>query len=86
MIRSSDIQDTLLLLKTQLISEFVFSMAFLPICLLLLIIRIKWVPFYQVMASPQVAEGGKGLQRCTVSANILNESRITEKGWLSIFQ
>jgi hypothetical protein len=45
-------------------------------------VYIKWVPCRDGMASPQVADGGDGLQIWSVAANILNkQSRTADKGW-----
>jgi hypothetical protein len=47
---------------------------------------LRWVPYYRGVASPQVADGGHGLQIRRVAADILNKlSQATEKGWSSSF-
>jgi hypothetical protein len=45
--------------------------------------RVKWGPCHNGMARPQVADGGDGFQIWRVAANILNQSRTTDKGYSS---
>jgi hypothetical protein len=44
----------------------------------------KFVPCHHVMARPQVADGGDGLQIWRVSASVLKkQSRTADRGWSS---
>jgi hypothetical protein len=46
--------------------------------------HVRLVPFHHGMASPQVGDGGDGLQIWRVAANILNKQSWTvNKGWSS---
>jgi hypothetical protein len=46
--------------------------------------HVKWVPCYQSMARPQVADRGDALQIWRVAANILNKQLWTaDRGWPS---
>jgi hypothetical protein len=46
----------------------------------------KWVPYHQGMARPQVADGGDGLLLWKVAASIFNkQSPTADKGWPSNF-
>jgi hypothetical protein len=46
--------------------------------------HVKWVPCHHVMARPQVADGGDGLQIWRAAANILNkQSPTADMGWSS---
>jgi hypothetical protein len=43
--------------------------------------HVKWVPFHQGMARPEIADRGDGLQTWRVTANILNKQlRTADKG------
>jgi hypothetical protein len=45
------------------------------------LVHVKWVPLHHDMARPQVSDGGDGLQKWSVAANILNkQSRTAEEG------
>jgi hypothetical protein len=44
--------------------------------------HVRWVPCHHGMERPQVADGGDGLQICSVAAIISSEqSRTADKGW-----
>jgi len=46
--------------------------------------HVWWVPCHHVMALPQVADGGEGLQVWRVVANIFNKQSLTaDKRWSS---
>jgi hypothetical protein len=46
--------------------------------------HVRWLPYHNRMARPQVADGGDALQVWTVAANILDKrSRTADKGWSS---
>jgi hypothetical protein len=48
------------------------------------IAHVTWVLCHHGSARPQVADGGDGLQKWRVVANILNkQSLIADKGWSS---
>jgi hypothetical protein len=56
----------------------------LLLLLLFLLFHVKWVPYHQGMARPQVANGKEGLQIRRVAVNIPNkQSRAADKGWSS---
>jgi hypothetical protein len=57
---------------------------FIYITTLIVSNHVRWAPCHHGMASPQVADGGDGLQIWRVAANILkNRSRTADKGWSS---
>jgi hypothetical protein len=46
--------------------------------------HVKWIPYYNGMARPQVVDGGGGLKIWRIAANILNrQSRTDDRGWSS---